>query len=297
MPEDRLPSFVIIGAAKSATTWLAHNLQRHPQVFVPSVEVHYFSRHYVMGVSWYAAHFKGARVGQVVGERSNTYFTCPEAPKRLRNLLPDVRLIVQLRNPIERAYSDYCMHLRRRTVSSEIDIYFDISKTPMPHLLNTGLYYYNLSRFLDEFPGDRIEVLLCDDIAAEPALSFKRACAFIGVHGDSPRCSAGERVNGNEVPEVNPRLRGMLRPLQWLGAPHAAYRHQPWFRRLRSCLGSLPPYPPLSTTTRDRLCAFYRDDVDALSSILGRDLRSWLDPAASGNAAQYPGRGRPSPTQ
>jgi hypothetical protein len=229
-----------------------------------------------MDLSWYASHFQGARGAQIVGERSNTYFTCPEAPKRLRNLLPDVRLILQLRNPIERAYSDYCMHLRRCNVSPDIDLYLDINKTPMPHLLNTGLYYYNLSRFLDEFPGSRVKVLLCDDIAIEPALNLQRACAFIGVNSDSVRCTLGERVNGNEVPEVNPRLRGMLRPLQWLGAPHAPYRQQPWFRMLRSCLGSLPSYPALSKATRDRLRDFYRDDVDALSNLLDRDLRSWL---------------------
>jgi hypothetical protein len=74
MPEDRLPSFVIIGAAKSATTWLAHHLQRHAQVFIPSVEVHYFSRQYEMDVSWYASHFQGARGAQIVGERSNSGF-------------------------------------------------------------------------------------------------------------------------------------------------------------------------------------------------------------------------------
>jgi hypothetical protein len=61
MPQLRLPDFVIIGATKAATTWLSHNLGAHPEVFLPSQELHYFSRFYDRGKDWYGAHFGGAR--------------------------------------------------------------------------------------------------------------------------------------------------------------------------------------------------------------------------------------------
>jgi len=278
MPEDRLPDFVIIGAAKSATTWLAYHLQQHRQIFVPNVEVHYFSRHHAMDAAWYAAHFRGARAGQVVGERSNTYLTCPEAPRRLKTRLPDARLIVQLRNPIERAYSDYCMHLRRGTVTPDVDLYLDVERSPLPHLLDTGLYYRNLSRFLEELPAERMLVLLYDDVAANPTRVLHDVCAHIGVDADGARSALVERVYDKRTPEIEPWLRALLRPLRRVGARH---RHKAWFRAMRSCLGPLPSYPDISKATRDRLGDFYRDDVRALSMLLGRDLLPWLSPATT----------------
>jgi hypothetical protein len=111
MSEPRLPDFVIIGATKSATTWLSSNLSAHPRVFLPSPELHYFSRHYDKGEEWYRSHFADARDGQLIGEKSASYLPDAQTPHRLHRLLPKARLIAQLRNPIERAYSDYCMHI------------------------------------------------------------------------------------------------------------------------------------------------------------------------------------------
>ena len=148
MPHDRLPDFVIIGATKAATTWLSHNLGAHPEVFLPSQELHYFSRFHEKGDEWYGAHFRGARQTQLIGEKSASYLPHPEAPQRLRHLLPRARLIAQLRNPIERAYSDYCMHYRRGEVSRDIERYLDPARTPIPRLLDDGFYHRHLTNFL-----------------------------------------------------------------------------------------------------------------------------------------------------
>jgi Sulfotransferase domain len=282
MAEDRLPSFVIIGAAKSATTWLTHNLQRHRQVFVPSVEIDYFSCHYEKGMSWYLAHFAGARGGQVVGEKSNTYLTSPDAPHRLKASLPHARLIVQLRNPIERAYSHYCMHLRDGLVSPDVDLYLDVTRTPTLHFVETGLYCRHLARFLKQFPLEQILALLHEDVRVKPASVLQAVCAHIGVDAPIAPDVIARRINDREIPNVDPRIRGILWPLKRFSTPH---QHKAWFRLLRSSLGSLPAYPVMSKATRDRLREFYRDDVEALSSILDRDLRSWLASDVSSDAA------------
>jgi hypothetical protein len=120
-----LPDFVIIGATKSATTWLLQNLRAHPQVFMPSPEIHYFSRHFDRGPAWYRSHFETAPEDHVVGEKSASYLPHPETPRRLRELLPEARLVAQLRNPIERVYSDYCMHYRRGEVGRDLARYLD----------------------------------------------------------------------------------------------------------------------------------------------------------------------------
>jgi hypothetical protein len=151
MPQHRLPDFVIVGATKAATTWLSHNLSAHPEVFLPSQELHYFSRFYDRGEDWYAAHFQGARATQRIGEKSASYLPHPEAAQRLRRLLPPAKLIAQLRHPVERAYSDYCMHYRRGEVSRDIDRYLDPARTPIPRLLEDGFYHRHLTGFLGVF--------------------------------------------------------------------------------------------------------------------------------------------------
>jgi hypothetical protein len=101
---EQLPSFIIIGAPKAATSWLTSNLRASRQVFMPKAELHYFNRNFGSGPAWYRAQFSGARENQIIGEKSASYLASPEVPERLKSLLPNARLIVQLRNPVERAY-------------------------------------------------------------------------------------------------------------------------------------------------------------------------------------------------
>ena len=105
------PSFLIIGTQKGGTTSLYRWLGQHPQVVEASrKEVHYFDINFSRGERWYRSHFpllRGLADGQVTGEGSPYYMCHPHAPARIASLLPDVRLIVLLRNPVERAISHY----------------------------------------------------------------------------------------------------------------------------------------------------------------------------------------------
>ena len=125
-----LPDFLIIGIAKSGTTSLYGLISAHPHVIpAQSKEVHYFtdSRNYEMGTLRYRARFPSVpykrclavRYGQKIlsGEASSTYLFHPMVPSRVKALLPDVRLIVILRNPVDRAYSEYHMQVRERCES------------------------------------------------------------------------------------------------------------------------------------------------------------------------------------
>src|SRR5687768_3651516 len=132
IPDRRLPSFIVIGAAKAATTWIAHQLGERDDVFLPGPEPHYFSREYARGDDWYAAWFKDAADSQLVGEKSADYLSDWNVPARMAALLPGVKLIAQLRNPVDRAYSDYCMLFRRGQVNGDIDACLDRARTPQP---------------------------------------------------------------------------------------------------------------------------------------------------------------------
>jgi Sulfotransferase domain len=273
---DRQPDFVIVGATKSATTWLQRNLQQHSTVFMPGPETHYFSRCFERGPAWYGAFFEPALPHQIVGEKSNSYLDHPEAAQRLKAALPDARLIVQLRNPIERAYSDYCMHFRRGEVGCDIDNYLGGDGPHALRLCAGGLYFRHISRFLELFPREQLCVTLYDDLDREPARVLNRVREHIGlVPTDVGEPVIDLRVKDKSEPHLPLPARRLLAPFKRLVQP---FRDTPWFRAARATVARPIRYPALSETARTRLRAYYQDDVGALSELIGRDLGFWLRP-------------------
>ena len=101
MAQRHFPQFLIIGAVKAATTWVADQLRARDDVFLPGPEPHYFSRAYNRGENWYESLFGEARAGQLIGEKSADYLADSQAPARAAALLPNATLIAQLRNPVD----------------------------------------------------------------------------------------------------------------------------------------------------------------------------------------------------
>jgi sulfotransferase family protein len=249
---DRQPDFVIVGATKSATTWLQRNLQQHSAVFMPGAETHYFSRNFEQGPAWYGAFFRPAAAHQIVGEKSNSYLDHPEAPRRLRAVLPDVRLIVQLRNPIERALAHCRSYFRRGAVAADVDRDLGVGGADAERLHAGGLYYRHLSRFLELFPREQLCVTLYDDLDREPASVLNRIRAHIGLATTDVGVSAPLAAPVQPVGDTTRR-----------GAS-------------RTAVGRRARHPELSDALSARLRAYYEADVQALSDLLGRDLTFWL---------------------
>lgn len=270
-----VPSFVIIGAPKSATSWLVGNLRAQSEIFMPSQELHFFNRNYERGFPWYLEHFRAAEDGQTIGEKSASYLADPRVPHRLAAALPRARLIVQLRNPVDRAYSDYCMLLRRGEVSADIDRYLEPGRAELPRFLEDGLYAHYLRGFLERFPRERIKIVLYDDIRRDPAGVFTEVADFIGAGGARVNAFIERRVKDRTVAMLPLPLRRVGKPFKRLVAP---YRSQPWFERTRALFARPVSYPPLDDELRLRLQDYYAEDVAALAELLGRGLGVWTDP-------------------
>lgn len=265
--------FLIIGAAKSATTWLQKSLQADPAVAMPDPELHYFSRNHDCGDAWYFSKFPQVEGDRVVGEKSNSYLDNPLAPPRVLALLPHVKLIAQLRNPVDRAYSDYCMLYRRGEVGRDIEAYLDTREGARNRFLNGGLYHQQLRAYLDLYPKDRLLVLFYEDMVSEPAEQLRRVRAYLGLPAGKVCRPVGEKVKDRTHPMISPGLRKMMKPLKPLVRP---FRANPLFAAARNALVSEIAYPPLSPMLRRRLIDFYAPTVDQLGALVQRDLSGWL---------------------
>ncbi len=270
----RMPDFLVIGAVKAATSWLRKQLQVNQAIFMPTGEPHYFTSEYERGEAYYRDLFANPHAGAVrFGEKSADYLAHPLAAARIAATLPDARLIVQLRNPVERAYSDYKMLFRRGTVTGQPEEYLTSLDNPQPRFLQDGLYAGHLSRWLDLFPAENIHVFLYDDVKNDPRGTIERVSAHIGVDPVFDADFASRRQNDSTRSFLPLPVRKVLAPLKRSVKP---LRGKHWFEATRSLLAKPIVYPPLSPETRKRLEGFYAKDIARLEQMLHRDLSHWL---------------------
>jgi len=226
-----LPDFLVIGAQKAGTTALYAYLLKHPAIVGPSwKEVSYFDRHYARGAAWYRGNFPNtARTrGKLVGEASPSYVFHPVAPQRVRELVPEARLVVLVRNPIDRALSHYQheVALGREPLSFEDALaaederlrgeeerlladprYF--SREWWSHTYQArGRYAEQLERWLAVFPQEQLLIVPSDDLADDPAGAHARVLDFLGA--PPQRLESYPRVYEREYEPMHQRTRDLL---------------------------------------------------------------------------------------
>ena len=114
-PLNNFPDFLGIGAQKSGTTWLYKNLKEHPEIFLPQTkEIHFFDWYFYKSINWYCSYFRDAKRYQKKGEITPCYSTLSEEKiKAIQEMNPKLKIILLLRNPIERAWSQAVMNLSK----------------------------------------------------------------------------------------------------------------------------------------------------------------------------------------
>lgn len=290
----RLPDFVIIGAARCGTTSLHAYLREHPQVFMSSEkETDYFSLGDLppdevpaLAAPWraktraeYEDFFRDAGDARAVGEASPTYLFYPRSAERLRQAIPDAKLICVLRDPVERAYSHFAL-ARKMGFETETDFEAAVAREDerwrtdrsMRFTYTRASFYHDgLAEFLARFPRERILVLRFEDLSTDTAGTMRRIHAFVGVDPDFV-ADVAVRHNRSMLPksglvrEAFGRLFRVRRFLQ---------RNLP--PRLVTQLGNLIMRPPpgLAKDVRARLVPRFVDDVRRLETLLDLDLAAW----------------------
>lgn len=252
-----LPDFLIIGAQKSGTAFLRMSLAQHPAITMAiKPEVHYFDWNSHRGIGWYRAHFPPRSARQrslhrgeefATGEKSPYYLFDPAVPVLVRAVLPEVKLIVLLRDPVARAFSHYQQATRRgqETLSFEDAVAselrqgerrcapadprgrsFDYNRRSY---IARGRYAEQLDRWLCHFDREQIHVTVSERFFADPARAVCEIQQFVGL-----------------TPVVPENLRHSRRP-----------------------------YAPMSAALRLQLHEIFADDVGRLAKIIGEDPGWW----------------------
>jgi hypothetical protein len=194
------PDFIIVGTQRGGTTSLYRYLTAHPEIGQAfRKEVHFFDRYFDKGLDWYLAHFPLRGEFPVVGEASPYYLFHPAAPARILAAVPQAKFIVLLRNPVDRAYSQYHMKVDRglETLSFGEAIEREperlaVSDDPLDpawrhhSYLARGVYVDQIRRWFDCFPRDRFLIFKSEDFYAEPLPMLHQTQAFLGVSAHSP---------------------------------------------------------------------------------------------------------------
>jgi hypothetical protein len=294
--KPRLPNFLIVGAAKSGTTTLASHLSKHPDVYVPPAkELYFFERDdlWEKGPDWYAEQFAYAGDATAVGEATPGYVFYPWCVERIAQLLPGVRAIVCLRDPVDRAYSHYLhwadrMWFEPRSFEEAIDdelaaggeevaVHDPRRRPPYFAYVARGKYLPQLQRLAAALGRDNVHVVLLDDLQSDPEATFAATCAFLGVDPsvDVPNLGSRENVYSPHTPRRVWRWLTRHRVLQRLPRPVAKLI-------ARRVVAPRPrPVPPMDPAVRRRLAEHFAPHNAALAGWLGRDLSSWDGPGGT----------------
>lgn len=287
-------SFIIIGAQKSASTLLHRHLSSHPEVWMPPQEVPYLQDPYFgeQGLARLESLLAGAPPGRLVGIKRPDYLARPECPLRIKAYAPRARLLVILRDPVDRAVSAYYHYMREGWIpvrrleegmSLLLDGAYEARYPRAGEIVEFGRYHEHLSRYLSVFPRRQMLIMLQEDFTRRSG--YERVQRFLGVAPEAvPQTSA--RVAKAGLYSL-PRLRylAMVRPLthrtvttrsrtaQRVGLPARAA-----LKLDTAILARLFPEqrPAPSDRLRHRLMQVYEDDVVKLAGLLGQPLHAWL---------------------
>lgn len=306
----RIPDFIICGAMKSGTSTVHYILDQHPQVYIPDPELHFFDidnllQHpdfsYFDGENWisqaldddpekfwnwYGSHFAAAQDDQIIGEDSTTYLASSVVARRIQIQDKKIKLLVLLRNPTSRAYSQYWHMVRsnRAIFSFENTVRFD------PHsVLDRSLYLDQLKNLYAHIPSEQIKVVLFEDFLADKQAILTDICEFIGVDFDSipeeaieshrniakiPKYPALQlfkskllRESGNQtyltfLPNT-PKAKEDGRFVKFLESSH---------RRINPLIGGKPP--KMNPETKRFLDNYFMRELCGINDILGKDVLS-----------------------
>ncbi len=232
--DNDLPNFLIIGAQKSGTTIFSKILRQNPLIFCAKKELHFFDAYFNNGADWYKSQFQTDKDAQIKkGEKTPYYLFHPFVAERVHSLIPDVKLIVLLRNPIDRAYSQFWMNLRQNV--EDLSFTDAIKMEPLRlakakeemisrgassdyqlfSYLSRGHYAEQLRNWFKYFSCEQILIISFDEFLQNPDKIMAEVLLFLGLPEYKFIFQKGSKLNfdadhKHRYPPMSPMMRKRL---------------------------------------------------------------------------------------
>lgn len=312
---QKLPNFFVVGAAKSGTTSLYEYMKMHPQIYMaPIKETHHFSTDidnskfrpnyarslnkdlskfletdmeegifhaFVKEQDQYDKLFKNVKDEKAIGEITNSYLYSQEAARNIFTRFPDAKVIMMLRNPIDRAFSHYLMDLR---IGYETNDFMTALKKDMARdpkgwgisnlYVEIGMYAEQVKRFIEIFPERQRRIYLFDDFKKDAGAVVKDMFTFLGVDPNVD-IDYSQKFNPSFIPKnkLIGKLNTQKKIKDWLkGVLPKSVKSK--FKKTFYTDKDLPKITPAE---RKFLADIFRNDVMKLGKLLNRDLSKWVD--------------------
>jgi hypothetical protein len=248
----KFPEFIIIGAPKCGTTALWYNLDKHPEISMAtktksSVEIHFWgSRHWNKGFKWYKNLFED---GKLCGEKSVGYWSNMRSIKLMKQHIPDVKLILCVRNPVDRAYSNYQMHHRKQKVGA-----FDFN-TFLRRYAGQGRYIKHINnKILKHFDSKQLHVCVQEKMKKNITEEMKKVFEFLEVDD-----------LGYKGKEIHPILTATRTRMEDVALSRKEKTYRVWSR-----------YTGLEKSPiRTEVLKYYKPFNKQLFDYLGYDIKEW----------------------
>lgn len=301
-PPPRLPDFIIGGAPKCGTTSLHFILGQHPDIGIPDDEINYFDaddpilhpdfffmergrlRWYEPSAQrdWYAGRFAPFADKRFIGEDSTVYLFSETAPWRVRETLPDAKVVFMLRDPVRRAYSQYWHEMKMGRITCA----FERAITRFPTIVRGSTYAPHLKRWIDILGEDRIKVVIFEEFVDDIRAKTSEVLDFLGA-GAFPNDNYETWFNETYYPKnvtvqkwVNMigRYAAGERYRYHMGAPDTREAHIRkklhywWFHKINPLFLTTGKPPPMSAATQAYLVKHLSVRNAGLSDLLGRDM-------------------------
>ncbi len=290
-----LPDFLIIGAQKSGTSWLARNINQHPQIYIPSHEIHFFNleKNYNQGSDWYESQFPSNTPHMLIGDKTPNYLWVtdikmqsdfgnhlPNIHHNIFETIPQVKLIITLRNPVHRAISAINHYKKNGQIPPFVnakDLILGNKKKYSQQfgIIDMGLYHQHIKKYYQKFDDSQLLILIFEiDIVQNPEEGLRKVCEFLEIDSSFKFNSTKNKVHHFEE---RPYILSLLNHYMPNVYPHLQ-KLKPSF--LRNSISKVKKNlkqtkAEYSEDVSNFLIDFYKEENEKLFHLLKHDIPSW----------------------
>lgn len=280
----KYPTFIIVGAPRSGTTSLYHYLKATRGVYLPEQKyITYFigkTSSSKLTEKEYLKHFSGVKNEKVIGEANAVYLADPDSPKLIKNKIPNAKIIILLRDPVERTFSEYNSDMMKEKINCAFSK--AILENPPPgknypnrgicqknNILERSLYYEQVKRYYDVFGAENVGVWFTEDLAKDPNQILKQIFNFLGIVAELPNTE--HKYSKHSIPR-NIIFKHILRHRKILKFLRIIIPVKKLRTRMSDYVYKDMPKPVMLDKDRATLENYFKNDVHNLQKLLNVEL-------------------------